>query len=127
MNMQDITLMCEKLDYGRIVSKPEYQGDLIPDMFKWGLNNHYREEHSKLIKAAWMDTELLNKIKKSHLNPSENANESTSDVEDDAAFDDWDEICQEEQPLKYRVKPAFNAWRENDVSEKIEEFKNWDE
>ena len=68
-NMQDITIMCEKLDFGRIVSKPEYQGDLIPDMFKWGLNNHYREEHSKLIKEAWMDTELVKKIKESHLNP----------------------------------------------------------
>ena len=91
--MQDITIMCEKLDFGRIVAKPDYQGDLIPDMFKWGLNNQYREEHSNLIKEAWMETELVKKIQQSHLNPYVEADERTSDVDDDAAFDDWDEIC----------------------------------
>jgi hypothetical protein len=67
--MQDITIMCEKIDFGRIVLNPDYQGDLIPDMFKWGLNNHYRSEHSKLIKEEWMETDLVKKIKQSHLNP----------------------------------------------------------
>lgn len=61
--MQDITIMCEKLDFGRIVEKSEYQGDLIPDMFKWGLNKHYQQEHSKLIKNEWMKTKLVEKIK----------------------------------------------------------------
>ena len=58
-----------------------------------------------------METELVTKIKQSHLNLPIEDSESTSD----AAFHDWDEICQEEQPLKYRVKPAFNFWREKDV------------
>ena len=30
-NLQDITLMCEQLDFEKIVMKPEYQGDMKDD------------------------------------------------------------------------------------------------
>ena len=46
-DITNITFMCEKRDFTRLVRKPQYEGDFLRQMFDWN-NNKRAEDHEKL-------------------------------------------------------------------------------
>lgn len=51
--MNDITVMCNKKDFKRIHTKPEYEGHFIDDMFLWAYNKYYNQKHLECVQTAW--------------------------------------------------------------------------
>jgi hypothetical protein len=49
-NISDISVLCEKRDFYRLFSKPQYQGDYHTAIFDFNLNQQARDMEMKLLK-----------------------------------------------------------------------------
>lgn len=52
LEVRDITVMSEQVDFFRLFEKPRYEGDFLRQMFDWNLNQEAEEhEHALVIEG----------------------------------------------------------------------------
>jgi hypothetical protein len=47
LDVRDITIMSDQMDYNRLFEKPEFQGDFLKQMFDWNLNKKEADMKTK--------------------------------------------------------------------------------
>ena len=96
MEVSDITIMCDKSDYYRLLKKPQYEGDLLRQMFDWNLNKEAALMENKAIREAVQSIDL-------------NAS--------------WESFESEVSKFKYRTKYEARVWKRKEVDKMLVDFK----
>jgi len=52
LDVRDITIMSDQMDYNRLFQKPEFQGDFLKQMFDWNLNKKEADMKTKKFHDA---------------------------------------------------------------------------
>lgn len=100
-DITDITFMCEKRDYHRLIRKPVYEGDFLKQMFDWNNNKRAADEEEHLLRAG------MNSVSKK--------------ISDAPA---WKDFRQSLEKVKYSAKHATRKYKRRLVEEEIKLFKS---
>lgn len=97
--VEDITIMCDLQDFGRIAQKPTYTGDFYPQLFEWNYTKITGKHEMGLVKQKLKD----------------NYDPSTTES--------WNDFQTSLNKIKWDVRPATHEWMKTKVKKDIEFYK----